>query len=154
MSSPGLEINVAAQLSAALDRNTAALDREAQWRARCAQVVRQIPIAPPQMALSGGAGTLDVPDLLAAKTGYCWGVRRLTTSGWTGGSIIAYLNSASGEPVMSWAQAGVATIGRAELLMHPGDRLIFVASGITSGVVQVNGSADCFESWYLPYYIG
>jgi hypothetical protein len=148
---PDLELT--AQLCASLDGLTAQLRREEQRQQRAAQCVRQIPLAPPPMALSAGAGIIDSADLLSAKTGFIWSVRRLTVFGFTAGTAVAYMNSQYGEPVAPYAQAGSATFGRGELLMHPGDRLVITAAGIT-GNVQVIGAADCFEQWYLPYYIG
>jgi hypothetical protein len=147
---PDLEIDVGAQLCASLDSLTDQLRRQDAWRQQQAQVIRQIPITAPQ---ANAAGIIDVPDLLAVKTGYFWGVRRLTLSGFTAGTAVVYLNSILGEPVAPFSQAGTATFGRGELLMHPGDRLVVAATGIT-GYVQLNGAADCAELWYLPYYIG
>lgn len=162
MGRPGLsaDVEVMAQLSVSLDamssamgKMTSAMQREAQERQRMLQVIRQVPIAPPQMALSGGAGTIDQPDILQAKSGYCWSVRRLAITGFSAGTVTVCLNSALGEPIALYATAGVELIGRGEMLLHPMDRLVFVGATIT-GNVQVNGSADCFESWYLPQYIG
>ena len=147
------ELTLTAQLCASIDGLTAQLQREEQQRQRAAQCIRQIPLAPPLMILDAGAGVIDYPDVLAAKTGFIWSVRRLTVFGFTAGTAVAYMNSQFGEPVAPFAVAGSATFGRGELLMHPGDRLVITASGIT-GNVQVIGAADCFEQWYLPNYIG
>lgn len=149
---PGLEIDFSAQIAASLDGLTAALTREASWRQRQMTVIRQIPFAG-SITLSGGAGTDDQPDKLQAKTGYIWSVRRITSTGFTAGTVTAYRNSAAGEPVMPFPVPAVNTIGRGELLLMPGDRLVWGATGI-SGTVSYWGVADCFESWYLPYYIG
>jgi hypothetical protein len=154
---PEIELDLGAQLIASIETLNTALSRQEQQRQRAAQCIRQIPLVSPQMNLSaGGAGVIDIPDLLAAKTGYYWGVRRLTLSGFTAGTAVVYLNGTSGEPVAPYAEAATFTFGRGEVLMHPGDRLVVVASGvINSGdYVQLNGAADCFEQWYLPNYIG
>ena len=84
-------------------------------------------------------------DLLAVKTGYYWSVRRPPR----GGSSAA---PAGVSRTAAFAQAAVFTFGR-ELLMHPGDRLVVAATGIT-GTRKRNGAADCFLSWQLPWYIG
>jgi hypothetical protein len=152
MTSPGLEINFAAQICASLDGLKATLDREAAWRQKQAQVIRQIPFAG-AITLSGGAGTDDQPDKLQAKTGYIWCIRRLTVQGFTAGTVTAYRNSTAGEPVLPFATAGVNTLGKGQLLLMPGDRLIWSATGIT-GTASYWGAADCLESWYLPYYLG
>ncbi len=104
------------------------------------------------MNLSGGAGVIDYPDTLKAKTGYYWSVRRLTLTGWTVGSVSVRLNDPNGELIASYPNPAVFTFGRGEMLLHPDDRLVITATGIT-GFVQVNGAADCFESWYLPEYL-
>jgi len=159
-SQPGSEVSIEAGVSVALGRIADSLDYESRWRSRIAQAVTQLDFAiGDQITLSGGAGTLDLPDKFAAKTGYMWSVRRLTARGWTAGTVTAYRNSTSGEPVAPWPDPGgsaggaVFTFGRGELLLKPGDRLVFAAAGIT-GTVNVWGVADCFESWYLPFYIG
>jgi hypothetical protein len=149
---PGMEINFAAQISASLDGLTRALDREAAWREKQAQVIRQVPFAG-AITLTAGAGTDDQPDKLRAMPGYIWGIRRITAQGFTAGSVTVYRNSTTGEPVMPFPVPAVNTIGRGEILLMPGDRMVWSATGIT-GTVSYWGVADCFESWFLPYYIG
>lgn len=161
-SQPGFDLEASARFdfAAAAGRIERKLDYESRWRERVAQAVTQLDFAlGDSIPLSGGNGTLDVADKFAAKTGFMWGVRRITARGWTAGTVTAYKNSVNGEPVTPWpdpagsAGGGVFTFGRGELLLKPGDRLIFQAAGIT-GSVNVWGVADCFESWYLPFYIG
>jgi len=147
---PEIDLGLFAGLTASIDGMTAALKREAGWRQRKAQVIRQVPLAPPQ---ANAAGVIDSPQSLRAPDGYYWSVRRLTLSGFTAGTAVVYLNGLGGEPVAPFAEAATFTFGRGELLLHPGDRLVVQASGIT-GYVQLNGAADAFESWYLPWYIG
>ena len=146
-----MEIDFSARLCASLDGMTAVMERERNWRQRVAQAITQVPFAG-SITLSGGAGSYDQPDQLSAKTGYIWGIRRLTVQGFTAGSVIAYRNSAAGEPVMPFPVPAVNTIGRGEELLMPGDRLVWAAAGIT-GTVTFWGVADCFESWYLPFYL-
>jgi hypothetical protein len=147
---PEIDIDLTGQLTAALGRVADGLDREARYRQRQAEVIRQIPITAPQ---ANAAGIIDSPDLLAVKTGYCWGIRRLTLSGFTAGTAVIYNSSVVGEPLVPFSQAATYTFGRGEMLLKPGDRLVVAASNIT-GYVQLNGVADCFEQWYLPKYIG
>lgn len=130
------------------------MDREQRWRDKCARALTQVPLKAPQA--TGSPWVIDYPDLLAVKTGYYWSVRRLTLSGFTAGTAVAYLNglpgTTAGEPI-PFAQAGMFTFGRGELLLHPGDRLVIIGTSIT-GYIQLDGAADCFEQWYLPFYIG
>jgi hypothetical protein len=150
---PDIELDIGAQLIASIETLSAALVRQEQQRQRMAQCIRQIPLKAPQ---ANAAGVIDYPDLLAVKTGYYWGVRRLTLSGFSAGSAVVYINglagTTAGEPV-PYAQAATFTFGRGEFLLHPGDRLVVQATGVT-GYVQLDGAADCFEQWYLPHYIG
>jgi hypothetical protein len=147
-----LEIDAAAQLCASLDGLTAALDREHAWRQQQAQTVRQLYFAG-AITLATGAGTDDQPDKLQAKTGYIWGIRRITAQGFSAGTVTVYRNNTNGEPIMPFPAAAVNTLGRGELLLMPGDRMVWSATGIT-GTVSYWGVADCFPSWYLPTYIG
>jgi hypothetical protein len=150
---PGLQVDFSARVAASLDGVTAALDRESRWRQRCAQAIVQIPFGG-MISLSGGSGaSTHARDKEQAKTGYIWSIRRITANGWTAGQVTAYRNSILGEPVMPFPVPAVNTIGRGELLLMPGDALEWNATGIT-GTVQYWGVADCFESWYLPFYIG
>lgn len=150
---PEIELDLGVQLIAGIEGMAAKIDRAERYRQRMAQAIRQIPITAPPMNLASGAGVIDVPDLLAVKTGFMWSVRRLTLYGFTAGTATVLLNSQFGEPVAPFPQAAVFTFGRGELLMHPGDRLVTTATGIT-GSVTLAGAADCFEQWYLPHYIG
>ncbi len=128
----------------------ASLSAEQDWRKRCAGAMQQVPIVSAQVS---GDGTIDQADALMAKTGYIWSVRRLTCSGFTAGTVTVYKNISGGEPVAPYPQAGMFTFGRGEVLLMPGERLVAVGTGIV-GTFQLWGAADCFEQWYLPYYIG
>lgn len=149
-----LELDIGAQLCIALETLNSTLTRQEAERQKLAQAVRQLPLSTSPMSLDGsGDGVIDDPAQLRPGTGFIWSVRRLTVWGFTAGTAVACMNSQYGEPVAPFAVAGSATFGRGELLMHPGDRLVITAAGITGGV-QVIGAADCFPVWYLPHYIG
>jgi hypothetical protein len=155
VTSPGLELDLQVRLAASIDGHTAALNREAQWRERVARAITQVPFAG-SIDISGGAGSSTRGrDKLQAKTGYIWSVRRLTAYGWSAGTVTAYRNDINGEPVMPFPVPAVNLIGRGEELLMPGDALVWGAAGITltGTILQYWGVADCFESWYLPYYL-
>ena len=152
MASPGIDVEVTARLCASLDGIAQRLDRAQAFRQRCAAALTSVPFVG-TVTLSSGAGTDDQPDKLTAKTGFIWSVRRITANGWTAGSVTAYRNSSIGEPVMPFPTPAVNTIGRGELLLMPGDRIVWGATTIT-GTVSYSGVADCFESWLLPFYLG
>jgi hypothetical protein len=150
----GLEIQAQVSLTAAVGDLVTEL-RASRGRHRDPVPLQQVPLACPQFA-GGGSGGLDYPDNLKAKTGYYWAVRRLALTGWSAGSVIVYVNgtvAAPGEPVALCPVPAVLTYGRGELLLNPDDRLIVVATGIT-GVVQLNGRADCFPVRLLASYMG
>jgi hypothetical protein len=124
------------------------------------QALHQIPIAQVQIPLTAGAGVYQMPDLLAPKAGYMWSVRRLVGALFTAGTVTVYKNGfvsggvlVGGEYLFTFPSAGTYTFGRGEILLDAGDNLIYTATGIT-GLAQVGGSADCFERWLLPKYLG
>lgn len=146
----GAEID--ASLSIAIGGMAAELRRGNNFRQLQASAISQ-PVVAGQVPLSGGAGSLDLPDQLQAKPGYFWGIRRMTLSGFTAGTVYAYRNSFNGEVLVPYPQAATFTFGRGEMLLHPSDRVVFAASGIT-GAVNFWIAFDLFEAWYLPFYIG
>lgn len=145
-------LDIQASLSASISSLTAAMAREQAWREKITRGLTQIPFAG-SVAISGGNGTYDQADQLQAKAGFIWSIRRLTVQGFSAGTVTAYRNSTSGEPILPFPVPAVNTIGKGELLLMPNDRLVWLAAGI-SGTVTFWGVADCFESWYLPFYIG
>jgi hypothetical protein len=141
-------------------------DPDGDARARLFQQLHQIPLGAIQVPLVAGAGAYQMNDLLMPKAGYMWSIRRISASGYTAGSVTVYKGGAvvggtytgGGDPIAPFAQAGTSTIGRGEGLLDVGDALIVVCTGITLSAgfagVQINGSADCFERWLLPEYLG
>jgi hypothetical protein len=113
-------------------------------------VIYQHPLDPLQVPLVAGSGTLDLPAQMGPVRGCIWSIRRLTLSGWTGGSVIAYIDGIDPIP---FAAAGMYTFGRGELMLESGQRLVVVASGVT-GYVQLNGVTDVFETKTRSRYLG
>lgn len=145
-----LEVSLTAELVAALNRNADELQqqREQRWRNRGA--LQRIFMASRQSVNANDV--IDQPDALMAKTGYWWDIRRLTITGFTAGTITVYRNANGGEPVAPFAQAGMFTFGKGEVLLHPGDRLVAVGVS-TTGTWQMWGEATSVEAWYLPEYL-
>jgi hypothetical protein len=162
----GFDLGVFASLGASLGKVAALMESHQRRRERLFEQLHQVPIGPQYIPIAAGAGVLQMPDQLAPKAGFMWSVRRLTVSGFTAGTVVAYKNGAvvggaavgGGEPMIPFAAAGVFTCGRGEELFDQNDQIIFVATGITLSAgfagVQVNGAADCFERWLLPDYLG
>jgi hypothetical protein len=135
-------------------------------RERLFEQLHQVPIGAIQVPITAGAGAYQMADQLSPKAGYMWSIRRLTASGYTAGTVIAYKNGSvvggaytgGGDPMLPFASAGTFTFGRGEVLLDQNDQLILVCTGITLasgyGGVQLNGAADNFERWLLPDYLG
>jgi hypothetical protein len=165
----GTGFGVAAGAVATMGQRAAA--RHAAWlkdpddTQRNFEILHQIPIGAIQVPITASNGVFQMNDLLMPKAGYMWSIRNLAASGYTAGSVVAYKGgmvvggayTGGGHP-FPFSAAGTATIGRAELTLDQGDALIIVCTGITlvAGFagVQINGTADCFERWYLPHYLG
>lgn len=96
--------------------------------------------------LDGGANSnTEVPR------GLCWSIRRLSATGFTAGTVTALFNAI--EPVEIFAPTTAPQkYARGAMLMQPGDRLVFNATGITGSVI-VFGVADTFPTWYLRKYL-
>lgn len=122
------------------------LDREHKWREKMSHCVYQQNFPPIVVGSTG----LEQSNRLGPQLGFMWSIRRITLAGWSGGTVGAWINNI--EPI-PFAQAGMYTFGRGELLLNSGEHFTIQASGYT-GTVQLFGAADVFESWYLPYYIG
>lgn len=108
-----------------------------------------------QIAISAGTGTLDPATAFEPITGFVWSVRRLTAYGYTAGTVTGFISGM--EPVAPFPSAGVFTYPRGALILMPGEKLTFTATGITlaSGItaVQIWGRADAFPVGYLSEYL-
>jgi hypothetical protein len=153
VSENGLGLEVHAGLTAAVNGLAARADRDYKLAARKASAIRQVPISPPAMTLVSGAGTQQLQPAMGPPQGFYWGIRRLTAYGFSAGTVVAYIDNVNGEPLLPFTVQGVATFSKGQALLHPMSQLVIQATGIT-GTVQIWGAADCFESWYLPYYLG
>jgi hypothetical protein len=166
----GIDLSVFARIGESLGRVATMMENRENRRRKLFEQLHQVPITCPDIAINAGAGALMMADTLSPKAGYMWSIRRLATTGYTGGTVLGYKNgmvtgtganavAVGGEAVAPFAQAGVLTFGRGELLLDQNDQLIWTATGITLAAgntagIQVGGSADCFERWLLPEYLG
>ena len=150
---PDIEVDLGLQLCASIETLTATLNRQWQHEMRKAQGIRLLPLTAPQATAS--PWVIDVPDLLMAKTGYYWDVRRLALTGWSAGSVNVYRNGFAGQGgdlVATFATPGVSVYGKAHIMLHPGDKLVVIGTGIT-GFVQLVGSVVALESHLLAEYL-
>jgi hypothetical protein len=165
-SGSGLDFSVFARLGSQLARVADAMEDSERRKAKLFQSLHQVPVGPLQVPITAGAGVLQLTEMSGPKAGFMWSIRRLTASGYTAGSVIAYRNgaviggaiAAGSEPLIPFTVAGTNFIGRGEALLDQNDALIIVCTGITlaSGFswVQINGAADNFNRELLPDYLG
>jgi hypothetical protein len=164
---PGVVIglDLFAGLTDQLARLSGAMERRERRREALYQKMHQAPLLVSDIPITNSAGVLQQADRLSPKAGYTWCVRRLAVYGFTAGTVNVYLNGSviggvvqGGEILVPFPQAGIATLGRGEVLLHQNDQITFGASGITlqSGYsgVRLGGAVDEFESWLLPEYLG
>ena len=137
------------RLAGLLDRN----DDDRRAREAMRRMLWPVPITAPAMVLAGGAGTLNVPDLLGPHDGYYWDVRRITAASFTAGTVTAYLNFvADANQLFTFTQAGTLIFGSGALILSDSDALIFTGAGIT-GNVTISGQATNVPSPLLPEYL-
>lgn len=101
--------------------------------------------------ISGGTGQLTDRIYLASQPECFMGFRRLCVSGFSAGSVTAYINGI--EPAAFFPTAGVPQFyGKSQLLIDSGEYLVFIATGIT-GQPLVWGKTDNFPGWFEKRYI-
>lgn len=147
-----MSIDIGAEIEINLTEETSKSSQRKQHHDKLSQEIYQQPFTPLQIPLVAGGGTLDLPGQLSPQRGFMWCVRRLTLSGYTAGSVVPWIDDF--EPILlpNSGAAQTVFIGKAEWLLDSGQRLKFIASGIT-GTVQVNGAADVFPRNLLPIYL-
>jgi hypothetical protein len=149
-------VGVAAVAAVDVEVGSATPDPEmlaAQRAGRRQAAIQTVPIYAPGMTLSGGAGTLDVPDMLGPHDGYYWDLRTLSIQGFSAGTVSVYVNGVALQNFRpEFSSAGVYTFGKGQFILTPRDRLIFAAAGIT-GTVIVNGVAVQVEDWLWSEYL-
>ena len=106
--------------------------------------------------LTAGAGTLDIPNELGPRDGYFWAIEYVTAAGFTAGTVNTYLGTpdtvAQSNVRFPFAQAGVWEPGRTAAILIPGERLVFVAAGITGNVV-ISGKVTQAPLRFLHRYL-
>lgn len=155
----GLSIGAefAVQLKAGLDGLSRELRLKREKEGRLVQNIHYFTVPAVPISLTGSApnltGTLNQPTLFGPRTGMMWDVKRITATGYTTGSVNVYLNSTSGDQVLSFPSVGNNLMGKAQLLLQPNDALVFNATGITGTVaIQIAGielAASCLGDYLL-----
>lgn len=100
--------------------------------------------------IQGGGGSLTDQVYLKPPPECCMSIRRLTVSGFTAGSVTAFVNN--DDPALPFPVAASNFFNRGALLLDSGEFLNLVASGVT-GQPVVFGRIDTFPAWYLSEYL-
>ena len=153
--SAGPLLDVWAKIDLRLESMAAAAHEQNRRRDQLRQAIHMVPVGTVQIP---GSGTLDSPMILGPRAGFWWDVRRLTAAGFSAGTVAAYKNGvADGNQVFAFSSAGVITNGKAQVMLGPGDRLIYVSSNITLNTgaagVSIGGDAIQVEAWALFDYL-
>lgn len=102
--------------------------------------------------LAPGAPAVNGGDKMEAPRELCWGVRWMSFSGFTAGSLQVLLNNI--EVVQPSVTAGYQGFGRGELILQPGDKLTVAIASPLTGTATIFGRADAFPYEYLATYLG
>lgn len=145
----GLSFQFMAGLTASIEGLAAQMENDRAERQCIAQAIH--PFKVPGIPVPS-SGTLDQPNLLGPRTGQYWDIHRISCTGFSAGSVTAYLNSAFGDEVETFAAAGIIKYGKAQQMLTAGDRLVFVATGITGSVVVSFGGTE-IAAPYIGYYL-
>lgn len=152
--SVGAEVDLDVSLAAALGQTAEActgLAREMgharRRRAELNQKLMPLDIDLQPVQLVAGAGVLDQPRLLAPPMGWTWQLDGLVAQGFTAGTVQVFLtsgyaNAGQGVNVFTFTSAGQFYQRHFRFIRY-GQRLVFVASGIT-GTVAVNVTGLAF----------
>lgn len=149
----GADVDVWGQLAVNLGRVATQLEAQRQQEQELAGRIWVAGINVPQIPLAAGAGTLDIPDLLGPHAGFAWAVHWVTAASFTAGTVSVYLNGVADEQLrFVFTSAGVWEPPRTSTILRAGDRLVFVAAGIT-GAVTISGQVTQMDAGMLPRFL-
>lgn len=151
----------------ALHRIAGALPDPRTRRREAAQNVWSVDIDPTPMVPQQVAGVwyLDIPQLFSASLGEHWDVHVITATGYTAGSVSAWINvpviAANGAVTAgalrgSFPSAGLNNYGKGQCHLRANDRLVFIGTGIVvpaGGQVLISLSATRVADEYWGEYL-
>jgi hypothetical protein len=143
-------VDVWAKLSLSLTGIHQEMAAAREQRSRAIRAIHPIKIQVP--TLPGANGTLDFPDLLGPHGGYVWDIHRVVASGFTAGTVTMF-SGGGGNQEFQFTAAGLLTYGKLQLTLFRGDRLTFVAAGITGSVILLVGGLQVEEALFADYAI-
>jgi hypothetical protein len=145
-----------AGLHVAVGRLVTAMEAQRRADLTAAEDIWVVDVPAHAMPLSGGAGTLDVPNELGPRDGYAWAVHWMAAAGFTAGTVNLYLGTpdtvAGSNQRFTFVQAGVWEPPKTATILLPGNRMVFVASGVTGNVV-VSGQVTQMKLHMLPRFL-
>lgn len=145
-------LQLMANLNLAIGRLSDQMEEEKQRGANLALAVRPIPgIAVPQITTANG--TADYPELLAPRAGYWWDVKSVTAATFSAGTVNLYAGAKTDSTLrFVFVTSGTFTFGTGQLLVPPGQRLIFTAVSVTGNVTPSLSVIEVAD-WALPSYL-
>lgn len=150
----GFSLAAMAELSANVGRMADAITAQADRQQSLWRAIRPIPgIAVPPITTTNGKA--DYPELLAPRSGYWWDVKTITAATFSAGTVNLYAGGTGAEDSelrFVFTTAGTYAFGSAQLLVPPGQRLIFAAQTVTGNVTPSLTVVEV-AAWALPAYL-
>jgi len=154
----GFSFQMFADLGANLGRVARALEDEQARKQRAWRQIRPIPGIPAGQ-LTAASTFLNQPELAGPRSGYWWDVHLIVAATFTGGSVNVF-RSAGGtvQPdimlVGGFPSSGYLTYGKAQLMISPGQSLVFGSSSTFTGTANISlASVTEIASAAVPDYL-
>jgi hypothetical protein len=134
-------LQILADMSVNLSRAVKAIEDQTARNQRLWSQIRPIPGIPVGQ-ITAASTLLALPELAGPRTGYWWDVHLLNGATFTGGSVNVYrgaggLTQPDINLVGAFTAAGYLTYGKAQLLIPPGQYLIFGSSSTFTGTANI-----------------
>lgn len=146
-------IHIAADLTATFGRLAGAIEQDTRLRRAERELAQQIYNIVVEQVPIPSTNTLDQPNLFGPRQGYQWDMRIMVAQGFTGGTVTVYRNSSNGEQMFTFSSAGLWEIPHKSRILRPGDRLVFVGSGLSGGTASISFEATEFPAGLLGAYL-
>jgi len=152
----GFSLQAMADLSASIGQLATEVKATRDRQQQLWQACRPIP-GIPLPVIAAGTNILDMPELLAPRTGYWWDVKTVVAATFTAGSVNVYLGGSGAAPqdsqlALVFPSAGAYQMGTGQLLVPPGERLIFKTVGTTGNTTPWLTAIEVAD-WALPAYL-
>ena len=127
-----------------------------------ARGVWPVRIDPVPIPITGGVGILDLPQMFGPQLGIQWDVHTISATGYTAGQVSGWINlpslanvagGPSGALRFSASAAGFANYGKNQLWLRHGDRLVFIATGITGTNILISLDATAMQDQFVGEYL-